>query len=64
MTTVALPANGSRQKTTSRARSEPIIRPRRERRSTSGPSSRPTRIIGRNSAMRSALTHVPEPVRS
>ena len=37
---------------------------RRESRSTSGASSSPIRMIGRKSTIRSALTHLPEPVRS
>ena len=39
-------------------------RRRLEKRSTSGPSSSPITMIGRKSAIRSALTHVPDPVRS
>jgi hypothetical protein len=61
---VALPANGSTQKIAARTRSETISSRRRERRSTSGPNSRPIRMIGRKSAIRRALTHAPDPVRS
>ncbi len=57
-------AKGSRQKTTARATSETISNPRRDQRSTRGPSATPIATIGMKSAIRSALTHFPEPVRS
>ena len=60
----ALSANGSAQKTATRTRSDATSRRLRESRSTSGPSSNPITMIGRKSAIRSALTHVPDPVRS
>src|SRR5919202_5018161 len=60
----ALVANGSAQKTPKRTRSAATASHRRESRSTSGPKSRPMAIIGRKSAIRSALTHGPEWVRS
>ena len=47
-------ANGSAQKAPKRTRSEPIISPRRESRSTSGPASSPTTTVGRMSAIRRA----------
>ena len=59
-----LGANGSAAKAARRTRSDAIRSRRRERRSTSGPSSRPMTIVGRKSATRSALTHRPESVRS
>jgi hypothetical protein len=61
---VALPAKGSTQKTAARTRSDPISSRRRESRSTSGAARIPIRMIGRNSTSRSALTHLPDPVRS
>jgi hypothetical protein len=64
MISVALPANGSTQKTPARTRSEAIRSRRRESRSISGPARIPIRMIGMNSASRSALTHLPESVRS
>jgi hypothetical protein len=64
MIIVALPANGSTQKTAARTRSETISSRRRLSRSTSGAASSPIRMIGRKSTIRSALTHLPEPVRS
>src|SRR5436309_6059624 len=57
-------ANGSAQKTRNRTRSEATISPRREKRSSSGPSKSPTTTAGRNSTIMSALTQGPESVRS
>jgi hypothetical protein len=48
------------QKTTARTRSDAISRRRRFSRSTSGAASSPIRMIGRKSAIRSALTHLPD----
>jgi len=59
-----LPANGSTQKIATRTRSETISSRRRDSRSTSGAKSSPIRMIGRNSAIRSALTQAPDLVRS
>src|SRR5918993_5369162 len=64
MIVVALPANGRTQKTAARTRSERIRSRRRLSRSTSGAARSPIRMIGRKSAIRRALTHLPEPVRS
>jgi hypothetical protein len=64
MIAVALPANGSAQKTAARTRSETISSRLLESRSTSGAASRPIRMIGRKSTIRRALTHAPESVRS
>jgi len=60
----ALPANGRTQNRAARARSETISRRRLESLSTSGANSSPIRMTGRKSAIRSALTQAPEPVRS
>src|SRR5215208_129285 len=60
----AEPANGSAQNAPTRTRSETIMRPRRESRSSRGPRSRPIATAGRNSAIITALTHGPESVRS
>ena len=56
----ALETNGSAAKTASRPRSEAIIRPLRESRSTSGPNSSPIAIAGRTFAISTALIHQPE----
>ena len=56
--------NGSATNVPARTRSETIIRRRRERRSTSGPSVTPISTIGRKSAIRSAASQRPDPVRS
>ena len=56
--------NGRAANTPKRTRSETTMSQRRESRSTSGPSSRPMRTIGRKSAISSAATQTPEPVRS
>ena len=61
---VALSANGSTQNTAARARSETISSRRLESLSTSGANSSPITMTGRKSAIRSALTQAPEPVRS
>ena len=61
---VALFANGSAQNTTTRTRSETISSRRLESLSTSGANRSPITITGRKSAIRSALTQAPEPVRS
>ena len=58
------PRTATRRRPTTRARSDATSRRLREKRSTSGPSSNPITMIGRKSAIRSALTHVPDPVRS
>ncbi len=57
-------ANGRVKKTPARTRSETIMSPRRETRSSSGPSASPTATAGRNSTISRALTHEPEFVRS
>ena len=54
----------ARRTRASRPRSEPIISPLRESRSTSGPASRPRKTAGRMFAISSAPTHQPECVRS
>src|SRR5581483_3501712 len=60
----AFVANGSRQNTIARRTSAATIRFRRRKRSSSGPSVKPTTIDGRKSTSSTAPTQRPESVRS
>ena len=60
----ALARTATCRRRAARTRSETIIRPRRETRSSSGPRKSPTATAGRNSAIIRTLTHEPELVRS
>ena len=58
------PRTGGGRRRRRATRSDDDQQPPSRERSTSGPNSNPIRMTGRKSAIRSALTHSPEPVRS